>query len=857
MIGTHFSLFAMLLRHPVAFLWLFLGCWPGAITLRLAAAEPAESAHTSISTPATHAAGTDESNSFPRFNVAAYIVEGRPLPATNALAPIISSHTGTDISLEEIVKVARDVQMEYRRQGYPAMSVALAREQITNGIVTLNIFPTVVPQIVVSGVRYLVSTNSQEVASNPPVPEAGANPRPTNEIIAATNAISPAISQPTTPASPQEIAETRAAMLKKMADLDVQQTDRRVHVVSTNAGPRFEVEKYLVTGNSILPPAAVAGAITNIDGAYGTNVSFDGVRTVVAELQRAYRERGYVTVSVGLPQQKLTNAMVKVQVTEGRLADIHVTGNRYFSSNNIMRSLPSLRTNTVLNGLIFQAELNQANANQDRQIYPVIGPGLEPGTSDLTLKVKDQLPLHAKVELNNQNSPGTPDLRVNSSAVYNNLWQLGHSLGIQYGFSPESYKEGKQWEFFDAPLVANYSAFYTLPLGNSEPIEDTIANNPGNFGYDEATRKFNLPPASGQPQLTFFASRATVDTGLTVSPNQRLFTASITNADDTRVTNSTLDTISTHQDLTVNNDLGFRFNLPLEAPADFHSGLSAGLDFKTYKVSSSATNIFIQNVTEIDYNDPNNPIPIPVSSQYFSAVPFTVKDIQYLPLSLHYDAGSRDASGATTFGLGLSVNLWYSSQTTATSVFTDTNKFAYTNTVRYRGAASLQQITGSAKSSGYWVVLTPSFSRTLVFYTNWITSFRLDGQWASEPLISNEQFGAGGVNSVRGYHEGEVFGDCGWHLSLEQQTPPHVVGIAYGNTPLTIRGSVYMDYAKVYLLDPQGRPNNIALWGTGFGLAASIGSHWETRFLFSLPLISTSTTPRDQPYFNFSLTAQF
>ena len=84
-----------------------------------------------------------------------------------------------------------------------------------------------------------------------------------------------------------------------------------------------------------------------------------------------------------------------------------------------------------------------------------------------------------------------------------------------------------------------------------------------------------------------------------------------------------------------------------------------------------------------------------------------------------------------------------------------------------------------------------------------------------------------------------------------------MVGIAYGNTPLTIRGSVYMDYAKVYLLDPQGRPNNIALWGTGFGLAASIGSHWETRFLFSLPLISTSTTPRDQPYFNFSLTAQF
>ena len=62
-------------------------------------------------------------------------------------------------------------------------------------------------------------------------------------------------------------------------------------------------------------------------------------------LQMAYRERGYVTVSVGLPQQKLTNATVKVQVTEGRLAAINVTGNRYYSSNNVMRALPSLHTN--------------------------------------------------------------------------------------------------------------------------------------------------------------------------------------------------------------------------------------------------------------------------------------------------------------------------------------------------------------------------------------------------------------------------------------------------------------------------------------------------------------------------------
>jgi hypothetical protein len=58
-------------------------------------------------------------------------------------------------------------------------------------------------------------------------------------------------------------------------------------------------------------------------------------------------------------------------------------------------------------------------------------------------------------------------------------------------------------------------------------------------------------------------------------------------------------------------------------------------------------------------------------------------------------------------------------------------------------------------------------------------------------------------------------------------------------------------------MDPQGRPGSTALWGTGFGGVASIGPHWETRFLFSLPLLGTTTTTAYEPFFNFALTAQF
>jgi hemolysin activation/secretion protein len=819
----------------------FLYCWMAAATLNLAAADLTNS-------PA--AAGQS-------FHVVGYTVEGNPMLTTNVLMAVFSKYAGPNVSFEEIVNAAADLQLAYRDRGYPAMSVAVVPGRMTNGIVTMTVFQATIPQIVVAGKRYPLNPSS-EISAIPPTNPAinftttpKTNPPALAAGIVATNTAPPAAIRLTSPANDTEKALARAALFREMAEAAVREKDTRIHVVSTNAGPRFDVEHYLIAGNSVLPPQTLAGVMTNIDGAFGTNVSFDGIRTVLAELQNAYHERGYVTVSLGLPQQKLTNATVKLQVTEGRLVSINVKGNHYFSSNNVMRALPSLHTNMVLNGPIFQAELNRANANQDRQIYPVIGPGPDPGTSDLTLRVKDQLPLHAKVDFDNESSPGTPDLRINTSAVYNNLFDLDQSLGAQYSFSPQQYKGGNDWPFYDEPLVATYGTFYRVPLGNPVPISDEIAHSPGNFGYDEATHKFNLPAPTGQPDFTVFASRSTIDTGL-----ENLSSGIIANNPGLSISEQNVQ-----QSLTVNQDIGGRLNLPIVTPNNLLVNLSGGLDFKTYQVGNYKTNLFGFNQAQFD--EAGNPLP-PLISTVASIVPATTQQIQYLPLSLRSDFSERDFAGTTTFGLGLGGNPWFTSQTYITEYLTTnvvsngkTNPVTYAKTSKAYGTQSLQGITGSGDSTGYWVVLNPSFTRTFMFYTNWVTTLRGDGQWASQPLISNEQFGIGGVNSVRGYHEGEEFGDTGWHFSFEQSTPSHTVGTVFGNTPLTLRGSVYMDVAAIYLLDPMGRPASTELWGTGFGFTAAVGSHWEARFLFSIPLIGTTTTPADQPYFNFGLTAQF
>lgn len=676
-------------------------------------------------------------------------------------------------------------------------------------------------------------------------------------IVSESQAAEPSPSAPRlylgTPISPQAMAQVQDALNRRMEELAEEDSTNTMAKLLILPGPNpgsaefLKRRSLLLPDSGTLPPAATNAQTFEVKGYQvigntllsrdtlelvfrpyiGPKISLNMIRQALTDLHSVYQEQGFVTVAVRLPQQTLAEGIVKVRVFEGILSDIIVSGNRYFSSNNVMRALPSLRTNVFLSGPILQAELDRANANQDRQIYPEIAPGLATNTTELLLTVKDRLPLHAKVDLNNQYSPGTPALRLNTSAVYNNLWQREHSLGIQYNFSPQQYKSGDQWHFYDKPMVANYSAFYRLPIGNPESMESVVATQPGTFGYNEATRQFQLPPPTGQPELTLYASRSTIDTGL-----MTLMRTNIANIPGAL----SIKEHDVQEDLTENNIVGFRLSTPLRSDnANFHSTLSGGLDFKDYSLTSNKTNNFFFSIITVNPNGSINP---PINSTVSSPVPSTRRALNYLPLSMRFDASRRDSLGTTTFGFGYTANLWYSG-----------------------GRSNLQSITGSTKSTGNWLTLVGNLSRDFIIHTNWLVSMSANGQWSSEPLISNEQFGAGGVASVRGYREGEVFGDRGWRTSVELKTPPHVVGLVYGNEQgngkLAIRGSVYMDYAETYLLDPHGRDGRVPLWGVGFGAAATIGPHWEARMLFSWPLLKTTLTDAGQPRFDFGLTAQF
>ena len=205
------------------------------------------------------------------------------------------------------------------------------------------------------------------------------------------------------------------------------------------ATQHFSVHEYRVLGNTVLSNRQIEGVLYP---RLGDAKSFEDVDAARAALEAAYHSLGFATVFVDLPPQDVTDGIVRLRVTEGRLRVRTISGARYFSEGKILAELPATAPGQVLKLPDVQAQINALNVQTaDRSVVPILKAGPDPGTMDLALKVEDHLPLHGTVDLNNQYTPDTKPLRANVSLSYNNLFEELDSIGLQYTTTPQATGE--------------------------------------------------------------------------------------------------------------------------------------------------------------------------------------------------------------------------------------------------------------------------------------------------------------------------------------------------------------------------------------------------------------------------------
>lgn len=207
--------------------------------------------------------------------------------------------------------------------------------------------------------------------------------------------------------------------------------------------------------------------------------------------------------------------------------------------------------------------------------------------------------------------------------------------------------------------------------------------------------------------------------------------------------------------------------------------------------------------------------------------------VTYLLFSARYRSSLDDAGGATRLDAGLKF--------AARGVVTDVDEIA---DKRYDARASFTVIT-----------LGLERDQKLV----WGTSARLGAEYqaADQSLISNEQYSAGGMGSVRGYHESEAAGDEALRASVELKAPD-LAALVKAPGFINFTPYLFYDAARLSINSPlPGQDKHVNLQGAGLGVRGVISRYLDYEFAYAAALKDTDRTERGDYMLHFTVKAQF
>jgi len=230
---------------------------------------------------------------------------------------------------------------------------------------------------------------------------------------------------------------------------------------------------------------------------------------------------------------------------------------------------------------------------------------------------------------------------------------------------------------------------------------------------------------------------------------------------------------------------GARYTRNLDRIGDYEHRWQFSLDYRSYDN---------KDVTAV--GDPTNTQLIP--------------DVTVHPFTVLYSGAYRQQNSETGFQIGLSKNIPGGNDG-------DDATFC----------ASRSDGVGHCAGAQY-TIWRLGFSHNRALAADWQARLTMNGQVTDDMLVTGEQFGLGGVDSVRGFMEREVTADWGFRGSAEVYTPDF--GGKTGIGGVRARALSFVDWGGVYRVNPApGEVHRQHIASAGFGVRFAHGTNFALR----------------------------
>lgn len=260
----------------------------------------------------------------------------------------------------------------------------------------------------------------------------------------------------------------------------------------------FFVRQFEVVGSTVFSSQELANLLKNYTGRNLTFADLLQARSAIAEY---YVKRGYITSAAVIPPQDLENGVVKIQVIEGSLEDIKITGTRrlnpsYVRSRVGLAASTPLNVNRLLEGLRL-LQLNPLIQNISAEVQA----GTSPGKSLLQVSVVEAKTLSLTPSIDNGRTPSVGSVRRQVELTQANLLGFGDGLRVGYTNTDGSNQVDVNYTVPLNPRNGTLSLAYGNISSNViEPDEFDILDIEANSHYYDLTYR---QPLSQRPSEEF------------------------------------------------------------------------------------------------------------------------------------------------------------------------------------------------------------------------------------------------------------------------------------------------------------------------------------------------------------------
>lgn len=189
------------------------------------------------------------------------------------------------------------------------------------------------------------------------------------------------------------------------------------------------VNAFEFEGNTAFSDAELA-EITQ--GFVGREISFSELLGARSAITQHYIDQEFITSGAFIPPQTLDRGTVTIQILEGSVEQINITGNRRLRPGYIRRRL-AIATQAPLNVNQLLAALQLLRLNLlIANISAELATGVQPGTSIIAVQVTEADSFHIDLQADNGRNPSVGTFRRGGTVTEGNLLGLGDELRLTY-----------------------------------------------------------------------------------------------------------------------------------------------------------------------------------------------------------------------------------------------------------------------------------------------------------------------------------------------------------------------------------------------------------------------------------------